>query len=57
MNLRPLACALAVALLASPQADAAPKKRAPAKAPATPAVCHDFYGNANAAAPSRNNSR
>lgn len=51
MNLRPLACALALcltAVVASP-AEAARKKRAPAK-PSAPAVtaCTDFYSFANA---------
>lgn len=52
LTLRPLACALALSLiagLASPAADAA-KKKAPAKpkAPAVANACTDFYGNANA---------
>ena len=53
MTLRPLACALALSLiagLASPAADAAKKKRAAAK-PKTPVVaaeCTDFYASANA---------
>lgn len=51
-TLRPLACALALSLiagLASPAADAA-KKKAPAKskAPAVANACSDFYANANA---------
>ena len=53
MTLRPLACALALCLiagLASPAADAAKKKRAPAKpkTPATAPACTDFYASANA---------
>lgn len=53
MTLRPLACALALSLiagLASPAADAAKKKRAAAqhKAPAVAAECTDFYASANA---------
>ncbi|QWP79149.1 M13 family metallopeptidase [Lysobacter sp. K5869] len=51
-TLRPLACALALSLiagLASPAADAAKKKAAPkSKAPAVANACTDFYGNANA---------
>ena len=53
MTLRPLACALALSLiagLASPSAEAAKKKRAAAKpkAPAVTAQCNDFYASANA---------
>ena len=53
MTLRPLACALALSLiagLASPDADAAKKKRAAAKpkAPVVSAACTDFYASANA---------
>ncbi|ALN58833.1 peptidase, family M13 [Lysobacter enzymogenes] len=52
LTLRPLACALALSLiagLASPAADAAKKKAAPkSKAPAVANACTDFYGNANA---------
>lgn len=50
-NIRPLALAVGLGLtvLASSPADAAAKKRAPAKAPATPAVCTDFYDQADAA--------
>lgn len=53
MTLRPLACALALSLIAglvSPAADAAKKKRAAAKpkAPAVSAECSDFYASANA---------
>ncbi|MFD0739523.1 M13 family metallopeptidase [Lysobacter koreensis] len=52
MTLRPLACALALSLiagLASPSAEAQKKKRAAkAKAPAVAAACTDFYGSANA---------
>jgi putative endopeptidase len=53
MTLRPLACALALSLiagLASPAADAAKKKRAAAKpkAPAVAPACIDFYSMANA---------
>lgn len=51
-TLRPLACALALSLLAglaSPAADAAKKKAAPkSKAPAVANACTDFYANANA---------
>ena len=51
-TLRPLACALALSLiagLASPSADAAKKKAAPkAKAPAAANACSDFYASANA---------
>src|SRR5688572_10257241 len=52
MTPRPLACALALALIAgllSPAADAQ-KKRAPAKSktPAAANACTDFYANANA---------
>ncbi len=50
MTPRPLACALALSLiaaLATNAADAAPKKRAPAK-PAPANACSDFYANANA---------
>ncbi|GAB2516038.1 M13-type metalloendopeptidase [Lysobacter humi (ex Lee et al. 2017)] len=50
MTPRPLACALAFAafaLLATPQADAQKKKRAPA-APAGPTACTDFHAFANA---------
>lgn len=44
-----LALALVVALgAAAPDAQAAKKKKKAAKAPATSAVCGDFYGNANA---------
>lgn len=54
MTARPLAAALAVALLATlstPASLAATKKKAPAKAarPAAPTACSDFYGYANAA--------
>ncbi len=52
MTLRPLACALALSLvagLASPAADAAKKKSsAKAKAPPVAAECTDFYASANA---------
>ena len=52
MTLRPLACALALSLiagLASPAADAAKKKAAAKpKAPAVAAVCTDFYASTNA---------
>jgi putative endopeptidase len=52
MNLRPLACALALCLIAgiaAPDADAQKKKRAAKpKAPAVPTACSDFYSNANA---------
>ncbi|QQP97993.1 M13 family metallopeptidase [Lysobacter enzymogenes] len=52
LTLRPLACALALSLiagLASPAADAAKKKAAPkTKAPAVANACSDFYANANA---------
>ncbi|MBW8810913.1 MAG: M13 family peptidase, partial [Lysobacter sp.] len=51
-TLRPLACALALSLiagLASPAADAAKKKAAAKpKAPAAANACSDFYANANA---------
>ena len=52
MTLRPLACALALSLiagLASPAADAGKKKAAAKpKAPAVAAVCTDFYASTNA---------
>ncbi|MFK3649178.1 M13 family metallopeptidase [Lysobacter enzymogenes] len=52
LTLRPLACALALSLiagLASPAADAAKKKAAPkTKAPAVANACSDFYASANA---------
>lgn len=52
MTLRPLACALAVCLIAgltSPSAEAQKKKRTTkAKTPAVAAVCTDFYADANA---------
>ena len=51
MTPRPLACALALGLIAAQAAtvaDAAPKKRAPAKAAAAANACSDFYANANA---------
>ncbi len=51
MNLRPLACALVVSLIAataSPDAPAQKKRAAKAKAPATPSACGDFYSHANA---------
>ncbi|MGJ7903187.1 M13 family metallopeptidase [Lysobacter sp. 1R34A] len=51
-TLRPLACALALSLiagLASPTADAAKKKAAAKpKAPAAASACSDFYASANA---------
>ncbi|KRA77189.1 peptidase M13 [Lysobacter sp. Root667] len=52
-TLRPLTCALALSLIAGlalPTADAAKKKRAPAKpkAAAVATACTDFYANANA---------
>jgi putative endopeptidase len=51
MNLRPLACALALSLiagLASPPADAQKKRAAKPKAAAAASACSDFYANANA---------
>lgn len=51
MNLRPLACAVALGLLAglaSPAADAQKKKAAKPKAAAAATACSDFYANANA---------
>lgn len=50
MTLRPLACALAIGLLAmtSLPADAAKKRGSKAKAPAVSAACTDFYAHANA---------
>lgn len=50
-TLRPLALAvgLGLTLITVLPADAARKKRAPAKAPAVPAVCRDFYTSADAA--------
>lgn len=51
MNLRPLACALVVSLIAATatsDADAQKKRTAKPKAPAAPSACSDFYSYANA---------
>ena len=51
MTLRPLACALAIGLiagLASPSADAQKRRKASAKAAPVSPACTDFYSHANA---------